>query len=79
MEAVISFRLRDPSKKPIYIHTQKRIIYMKSKILILIAICGVVTLSFTFTSLKKSEDKVIPQTSSTESKTSGGFASEDKF
>lgn len=52
---------------------------MKSKILILIAVCGIITLSFTFTSIKKSESKVNPQTSSNENKPSGGFASEDKF
>lgn len=52
---------------------------MKSKIFILIAVCSIITLSFTFTSVKKSENKVSPQTSSTDSGTSGGFASEEKF
>lgn len=52
---------------------------MKSKIFILIAVCAVITLSFTFTSVKKSEDKVTTQTSSADSGTLGGFASEDKF
>jgi hypothetical protein len=52
---------------------------MKSKIFILIAVCAVVTLSFTFNSVKKSENKVEQQTSSNDNAPAGGLASEDKF
>lgn len=45
----------------------------------MIAACAVITLSFTFSAVKKSQSKESTQTSSTESKSSGGFASEDKF
>ena len=52
---------------------------MKTKLLILVAACAVITLSFTFTSVKKSENKVTEHTSSNDSAPAGGFASEDKF
>jgi hypothetical protein len=51
---------------------------MKSKIIVLLVVTAVVTLSFTFASIKKAEVKVIaPTASNTEQ--AGGLASEDKF
>lgn len=52
---------------------------MKSKILILIGITAVATLSFTFVSVKKTEPKAEPviETQEQHSEPIGGFASED--
>lgn len=52
---------------------------MKMKIVVLVALCAVITLSFTFSSAKKVENKVTQQSSSTDSEPVGGFTSEDKF
>lgn len=52
---------------------------MKMKLIVLVALCAAVTLSFTFVSSKKSENKQTHQTSSTGSEPAGGFTSEDKF
>lgn len=52
---------------------------MKTKLIVLVALCAAVTLSFTFVSAKKTETKEAHQTSSTGSEPAGGFTSEDKF
>lgn len=51
---------------------------MKTKIIIFLAVSAVVTLSFTFASVKKSEVKE-SQARETKSEPAGGFVSEDKF
>ncbi len=51
---------------------------MKNKVYILLAVCAVVTLSFTFTS--KNEHKVVTKTQHTATESpAGGLLSEDKF
>lgn len=53
---------------------------MKTKLIILLALTAIVTLSFTFASNNKAENKskdAITEEASTEP--SGGFVSEDKF
>lgn len=53
---------------------------MKAKLLIIVAVCAVVTLSFTFTATNtKGEEKAIVERTSNDSAPAGGFASEDKF
>lgn len=52
---------------------------MKAKVMILIAVCGIVTLSFTFTSTKTTEQKAIPSTGEVVDAPAGGLGSEDKF
>ena len=55
---------------------------MKTKAIILIAVSAIVTLSFTFASVKSTDKKVV-STTETSAKASdapaGGFVSEDKF
>lgn len=51
---------------------------MKTKAILLIAATALVTLSFTFASIKKSTDKKQMQTTQNTSAPIGGFASEDK-
>lgn len=52
---------------------------MKTKLLIIVAVCAVVTLSFTFTATHKVEEKATVGRVSNDSEPAGGFASEDKF
>lgn len=53
---------------------------MKAKLLIIVAVCAVVTLSFTFTAnSNKAEEKATVERTSNDSEPAGGFASEDKF
>mgnify|MGYP003482951141 CR=1 FL=1 len=51
---------------------------MKNKIILLIALTTIVTLSFTFASVKKTEVKETT-TQQTQNEPVGGFVSEDKF
>jgi hypothetical protein len=50
---------------------------MKTKIFLLLALCAVVTLSFTFASAKKAT--VQEKSTSSVEAPAGGFSSEDKF
>lgn len=50
---------------------------MKAKIIILLAVTAIVTLSFTFSSVRESDVKETTTTSHNEP--AGGLASEDKF
>jgi hypothetical protein len=52
---------------------------MKTKLLIIVAACAVITLSFTFTGNNKVEEKATVQQVSNDNEPAGGFASEDKF
>ncbi len=54
---------------------------MKSKVIILIALCAILTLSFTFASVKKTEVIETPTSQSHQAheEPAGGFVSEDKF
>jgi hypothetical protein len=54
---------------------------MKTKVIILIGITALVTLSFTFTNIGKSEQKVEKNTqaASLDQEPVGGFVSEDQF
>lgn len=49
---------------------------MKTKIFLLLAVCAIITLSFTFSTSKGSGEKEIPKTADAPA---GGFASEGKF
>lgn len=51
---------------------------MKNKIIILLAFSAILTLSFTFATVKKSEVKE-SQATDIKSEPAGGFVSEDKF
>jgi hypothetical protein len=50
---------------------------MKTKLIVILVLSAIVTLSFTFASVKKTEDKV--ETTQSQNEPAGGFASEDKF
>lgn len=54
---------------------------MKTKISILVLVCAILTLSFTFVSVNNSSKKEIKQVSAKETKHEplGGFVSADKF
>ncbi len=51
---------------------------MKTKVIVLIAVSAIVTLSFTFASVKNSNKKEISTAKSVDAP-AGGFATEDKF
>lgn len=52
---------------------------MKTRVVILIAICAVVTLSFTFASVKGSNKKPVSSTAKVADAPAEGLGSEDKF
>jgi|JI102314DRNA_FD_contig_51_2898384_length_579_multi_3_in_0_out_0_2 hypothetical protein len=51
---------------------------MKTKVIVLLAVSAIVTLSFTFASVEKSATKEVPSAKSDDAP-AGGFATEDKF
>ena len=52
---------------------------MKTKVIILIALTAIATLSFTFAKVKKGESKETQATHTPSNEPVGGFASEDKI
>lgn len=52
---------------------------MKTKAIVLIAITAIVTVSFTFASIKPAEKKQISTSTKSTDAPAGGFATEDKF
>jgi len=52
---------------------------MKTKIIIFLAVSAVLTLSFTFASVKISPEVKKTETNQTQNEPVGGFVSEDKF
>jgi hypothetical protein len=52
---------------------------MKTKVIVLVALSAIVTLSFTFASVNAPEKKEVISSSATADAPAGGFATDDKF